>query len=125
MGPLGIDSVKVCLGGLLATVGLTGCVPGAYVSDYPGSRYYGSGYGYSSAAPLGYSGQPGYYGRAYYTPPVVYYGHVHDRRDCRHERHRERWPRDEHDRRDRDRDGHHRIDERDPRSPTRREEFVR
>lgn len=114
MRPLGIDIGKACLGGILATVSLGGCVPGAFVSDYPESRYYIPGYGYSSAARLGYSSQPGYYGRNYYNPPIVYYGHDHDRRDCRHESHRDRRPRDEPAR-----------DARETRSPTRRDALVR
>ena len=89
----GVSTAHVAL--IVGALALTGCVPGAYVYDYPPDGYYSGGYGYYSTvqpgyyAESGYYGRPGYYGPTGHPPPVVYYDHDHDR-----------------DRMDRGRDGH-------------------
>lgn len=111
----GVGLTKFYTGLILASLALAGCVPGAYVQDYPqDGYYYGSGGSYYRGPYSNYYGYPGYYGSGYYgsgyygssyyyRPRVVYYDHDHDDRDCRHESHRDRRQYDHQDRHDRGR----------------------
>lgn len=109
MRPIRTGISKARLFAVLAPLALAGCVPGAYVHDYPqDGYYYGSGGSYyrgpNSDYYSNYYGHPGYYGSSYYyRPRVVYYDHDHDDRDCRHESHRDRRQYDDRDRHDRGR----------------------
>lgn len=115
MRPIRTGISKARLLAVLAPLALAGCVPGAYVQDYPQGGYYsGSGGSYYRGPYSNYSGYPGYYGSGYYgssyygsgyhyRPRVVYYDHDHDDRDCRHESHRDRRQYDDMDRHDRGR----------------------
>lgn len=87
---------------VLAPLALAGCVSGGYLYDYPQGGYYsGSGAGYYSGYHSGYygdyNGYPPYYQQNYYRPRIVYYDHIHDRYDCRHESHRDRDGQDSND----------------------------
>lgn len=110
MRPLRTGISKARLLAVLAPLALAGCVPGAYVQDYPqDGYYYGSGGSNYRGPYSNYYGYPGYYGSGYYgsgyyyRPRVVYYDHDHDDRDCRHESHRDRRQYDHQDRHDRGR----------------------
>lgn len=116
MRPIRTGISKARLLVVLAPLALAGCVPGAYVHDYPQDDYYygsygsyGSGGAYYRGPYSNYYGYPGYYGSSYYgssyyyRPRVVYYDHDHDDRDCRHESHRDRRQYDDRDRYDRGR----------------------
>lgn len=103
----GIGLNKLRPGLVLASLALAGCVPGAYVHDYPwDDYYYGSGGSYNSGPYASYYGYPGYYGSSYYgssyyyRPRVVYYDHDYD---DRHGSHRDRRQYDDRERHDRGR----------------------
>lgn len=110
MRPIRTGISKARLFAVLAPLAFAGCVPGAYVHDYPQDGYYnGSGGSHYLGPYSNYYGYPNYYGSGYYgssyyyRPRVVYYDHDHDDHDCRHENHRDRRQYDDRDRHDRSR----------------------
>lgn len=98
MRPIRKDVSMARVGFIVGTLALAGCVPSAYVYDYPQAGYYSSGYGYYSTVQPGYYAQPGnyyyaqpgYFGQTGSPPTVVYYeqdrdGDSHDRDHDRHD----------------------------------------